>query len=116
MVIFHSYLSLPEVYHIFRGTQVGKKQPQHFDSGSVSLFAMAGVATFYSILGRSGRHQRIELFERRNSSIPKSIETYPLVICYIAMENDHYAIDIVDFPSYNMMIFQFAILNYQRVQ
>ena len=37
---------------------------------------------------------------------------YPLVICYIAIEND--PVEIVDFPINSMVIFQFAMLNYQR--
>ena len=38
---------------------------------------------------------------------------YPLVICYVAIE--HGPIEIVDFPINSMVIFQFAMLNYQRV-
>ena len=40
-------------------------------------------------------------------------QEYPLVICYIAIEND--PVEIVDFPINSMVIFQFAMLNYQRV-
>jgi hypothetical protein len=38
---------------------------------------------------------------------------YPLVICYIAIEKWPY---IVDFPSYKMVDFSIAMLNYQRVK
>jgi len=42
---------------------------------------------------------------------------YPLVICYIAIENG--PVEIVSFPINSMVdlsnIFQFAMLNYQRV-
>jgi len=43
------------VYPIFRQTQVSDLGRLGMNSGSVSLFAMAGVATFYSILGGSWR-------------------------------------------------------------
>ena len=41
-------------------------------------------------------------------SIQCYIDHYPLVICYIAIEND--PVEIVDFPMNSMVIFQFAIL------
>ena len=42
----------------------------------------------------------------RNSSC------YPLVMADVAIENS--PVEIVDFPSYKMVIFQFAMLVYQR--
>ena len=50
-------------------------------------------------------------------TLPKSdqfsIGTYPLVTCYIAIENG--PVEICDLPIKSMVIFQFATLAYQRV-